>query len=177
MAFVSVYLGLGSNLGDRRKNLERALALLDEGFGRHYTALSRMIETKAWGFKGDKFLNACVLYRIYRKGSPEEQGHEILALCKEIERTLGRDEKPEYDAEGNRIYHNRTIDIDILFYGTEHIDTEDLTVPHPLIAERDFVKIPLAESQNRPSGPRFRNFLRNFVRFLDFARNDKRITI
>jgi 2-amino-4-hydroxy-6-hydroxymethyldihydropteridine diphosphokinase len=145
MAFVSVYLGLGSNLGDRRKNLERALTLLDEGFGRHYTALSRMIETKAWGFKGDKFLNACVLYRIYRKGSPEEQGHEILALCKEIERTLGRDEKPEYDADGNRIYHNRTIDIDILFYGTEHIDTEDLMVPHPLIAERDFVKIPLAE--------------------------------
>ena len=145
MAFVSVYLGLGSNLGDRRKNIERALELLDEGFGRHYTALSRLIETKAWGFKGDKFLNACVLYRIYRKGSPEEQGHEILALCKEIERTLGRDEKPEYDADGNRVYHNRTMDIDILFYGTEHIDTEDLTVPHPLIAERDFVKIPLAE--------------------------------
>jgi 2-amino-4-hydroxy-6-hydroxymethyldihydropteridine diphosphokinase len=145
MAFVSVYLGLGSNLGDRRKNIERALELLDEGFGRHYTALSRLIETKAWGFKGDKFLNACVLYRIYRKGSPEEQGHEILALCKEIERTLGRDEKPEFDAEGNRVYHNRTMDIDILFYGTEHIDTEDLTVPHPLIAERDFVKIPLAE--------------------------------
>ena len=145
MAFVSVYLGLGSNLGDRRKNIERALALLDEGFGRHYTALSRLIETRAWGFKGDKFLNACVLYRIYRKGSPEEQGHEILALCKEIERTLGRDEKPEYDADGNRIYHNRSIDIDILFYGTEHIDTEDLKVPHPLIAERDFVKIPLAE--------------------------------
>ena len=145
MAFVSVYLGLGSNLGDRRKNIERALELLDEGFGRHYTALSRLIETKAWGFKGDKFLNACVLYRIYRKGSPEEQGQEILALCKEIERTLGRDEKPEFDAEGNRVYHNRTMDIDILFYGTEHIDTEDLTVPHPLIAERDFVKIPLAE--------------------------------
>ena len=145
MAFVSVYLGLRSNLGDRRKNIERALELLDEGFGRHYTALSRLIETKAWGFKGDKFLNACVLYRIYRKGSPEEQGHEILALCKEIERTLGRDEKPEFDADGNRVYHNRTMDIDILFYGTEHIDTEDLTVPHPLIAERDFVKIPLAE--------------------------------
>ena len=145
MAFVSVYLGLGSNKGDRRKNIERALSMLDEGLGCHYTALSRLIETKAWGFKGDKFLNACVLYRIYRKGSPEEQGHEILALCKEIERTLGRDEKPEYDADGNRIYHNRTIDIDILFYGTEHIDTEDLTVPHPLIAERDFVKIPLAE--------------------------------
>ncbi|MBR5255409.1 MAG: 2-amino-4-hydroxy-6-hydroxymethyldihydropteridine diphosphokinase [Bacteroidales bacterium] len=145
MAFVSVYLGLGSNLGDRRKNIERALELLDEGFGCHYTALSRLIETKAWGFKGDKFLNACVLYRIYRKGTPEEQGHEILALCKDIERALGRDDAPEFDADGKRIYHNRTMDIDILFYGKEYIDTEDLTVPHPLIAERDFVKIPLAE--------------------------------
>ena len=145
MAFVSVYLGLGSNKGDRRKNIERALSMLDEGLGCHYTALSRLIETKAWGFKGDKFLNACVLYRIYRRGTPEEQGREILALCKDIERALGRDEKPEYDADGKRIYHNRTMDIDILFYGNEHIDTEDLTVPHPLIAERDFVKIPLAE--------------------------------
>ena len=145
MAFVSVYLGLGSNLGDRRKNILQALDLLDEGFGCHYTALSRLIETKAWGFKGDKFLNACVLYRIYRKGTPEEQGHEILALCKEVERSLGRDDAPEFDSDGRRVYHNRTIDVDILFYGKEHIDTEDLIIPHPLIAERDFVKIPLAE--------------------------------
>jgi 2-amino-4-hydroxy-6-hydroxymethyldihydropteridine diphosphokinase len=145
MAFVSVYLGLGSNRGNRLENIQAALAALDEAFGCHYTALSHIIETKAWGFKGDKFLNACVLYRIYRKGSPEEHGREILAACKEIERSLGRDDAPEYDADGRRIYHNRTIDIDILFYGNEHIDTEELTVPHPLIAERDFVKMPLAE--------------------------------
>ena len=145
MAFVSVYLGLGSNQGNRLQNLTQALDLLDKGFGCHYTALSRIIETKAWGFKGDKFLNACVLYRIFRKGTPEEQGHEILALCKDIERQLGRTGAPEFDAEGRRIYHNRTIDIDILFYGNERIDTDDLTVPHPRIAERDFVKIPLSE--------------------------------
>ena len=145
MAFVSVYLGLGSNKGNRQQNLMQALERLDEAFGCHYTALSRIIETKAWGFKGDKFLNACVLYRIYRKGTPEEQGHEILAVCKEIERALGRDDAPEYDADGRRVYHNRTIDIDILFYGKERIDSEDLRVPHPLIAERVFVKIPLAE--------------------------------
>jgi 2-amino-4-hydroxy-6-hydroxymethyldihydropteridine diphosphokinase len=145
MAFVSVYLGLGSNQGNRLQNLTQALDLLDKGFGCHYTALSRIIETKAWGFKGDKFLNACVLYRIFRKGTPEEQGHEILALCKDIERQLGRTGVPEFDAEGRRIYRNRTIDIDILFYGNERIDTDDLTVPHPRIAERDFVKIPLSE--------------------------------
>ena len=145
MAFVSVYLGLGSNQGDRLQNLMRALDLLDKGFGCHYTALSRIIETKSWGFKGDKFLNACVLYRIFRKGTPEEQGQEILDLCKEIERSLGRDDTPEFDVDGRRIYHNRTVDIDILFYGTERIETERLTIPHPLIAQRDFVKIPLAE--------------------------------
>ena len=145
MAFVSVYLGLGSNQGNRQQNLMQALELLDRAFGCHYTALSRIIETKAWGFKGDKFLNACVLYRIYKEGSPEEQGHGILAICKQIERTLGRRETLEYGADGRRVYHNRVIDIDILFYGTERIDCDDLRVPHPLIAERDFVKIPLAE--------------------------------
>ena len=70
---------------------------------------------------------------------------EILRLCKDIERSLGRNDTPEYDAGGNRVYHNRAIDIDILFYGNEHIDIDGLTVPHPLIGERDFVKIPLAE--------------------------------
>ena len=86
-----------------------------------------------------------MLYRIFKKGTPEEHGHEILAICKDIEHRLGRDDAPEYDADGRRVYHNRAIDIDILFYGKERIDCEDLQVPHPLIAERDFVKIPLAE--------------------------------
>ena len=103
MAFVSVYLGLGSNQGNRLQNLTQALDLLDAAFGCHYTALSRIIETKAWGFKGDKFLNACVLYRFFKKGTPEEHGHEILAICKDIERRLGRDDAPEYDADGRRV--------------------------------------------------------------------------
>ena len=145
MAFVNVYLGLGSNQGNRQQNLMEALDRLDAAFGCHYTALSHIIETKAWGFKGDKFLNACVLYRIYRKGLPEEHGMEILGICKEIEHAMGRVGTLAFDAEGNRIYQDRLIDIDILFYGNEHIDLEALQVPHPLIGERDFVKIPLAE--------------------------------
>ena len=145
MAFVSVYLGLGSNQGNRLQNLMEALDRLDKAFGCHYTALSRVIETKAWGFKGDKFLNACVLYRIFRKGTPEEHGMEILGICKDIERAMGRVGTLAFDAEGNRIYQDRLIDIDILFYGNEKIDLEALQVPHPLIAQRDFVKIPLTE--------------------------------
>ena len=58
---------------------------------------------------------------------------------------MGRTDPPEYDADGRRIYHSRIIDIDILFYGKEVIETEELTIPHPRIAERDFVKKPLKE--------------------------------
>jgi 2-amino-4-hydroxy-6-hydroxymethyldihydropteridine diphosphokinase len=145
MAFVNLYLGLGSNQGKRQENLLEALRLLDESFGAHYSALSHFIETPSWGFKGAKFLNACVLYRIYRQGSPEEHGREILRICKAAERALGREDTPEYAADGSRVYKDRTIDIDILFYGAERIGLPELTVPHPLIAQRDFVKIPLAE--------------------------------
>ena len=146
MAFISVYLGLGSNLGNRRRNLEQGLRLLDEAMGCHYQALSRIIETEPWGFESkDKFLNCCVLYRIFRKGSPEEQGRELLALCQEIERKTGRKEKTTKDGNGLPVYHNRTLDIDILFFGKERINLPELTVPHPLIADRPFIMIPLLE--------------------------------
>ena len=58
---------------------------------------------------------------------------------------MGRTDPPEYDGEGNRIYHSRIIDIDILFYGTERIDIPELTIPHKGIADRPFVMIPLLE--------------------------------
>jgi len=69
----------------------------------------------------------------------------ILETCKDIERRLGRTGEPEYDAEGNRIYVSRPIDIDILLFGDHEIDCPELTVPHKLMYERDFVMIPLKE--------------------------------
>jgi len=145
MAFVSVYFSLGSNLGDRTRNLETALERLDDALGCHWTALSRVIETKAWGFRGAKFLNAAVMYRIFREPDAEAQALSILDACKRIEKEMGRDETVEYDADGRRIYHSRTIDIDILFFGAERMALERLTIPHPLMTERDFVMIPLRE--------------------------------
>ncbi len=145
MERVNLYLGLGSNLGDRDLNLLRAVNLLDQAFGMHPERISRIVETPAWGFDGPDFLNLCVLYRIPREGSPEEHGQEILRKVKAVEKALGREEEVLFDKDGQRIYHNRTIDIDILCYGTEKIQTETLTVPHPLIAQRDFVKKPLLE--------------------------------
>ena len=69
----------------------------------------------------------------------------ILACCKKVERMLGRTGEPEYDTDGNRIYRDRPIDIDILLFGDNKIDTEELMVPHKLMYERDFVMEPLKE--------------------------------
>ena len=69
----------------------------------------------------------------------------ILEKCKDIERKLGRTEAPEYDEDGKRIYHDRTVDIDILLFGDNIIDCEELTIPHKLMYERDFVMKPLSE--------------------------------
>ena len=142
---VNVYFSLGSNLGDRRENITEALQRMDEVFGRHYSALSNLIETKAMGFSGGDFLNAAVLYQL-----PRTTAMDILDKIKEIERSMGRTDPPEYDKEGNRVYHSRIIDIDILFYGPRRIDTPRLTIPHKGIADRPFVLIPLREIA-RPS--------------------------
>ena len=145
MERVDVFLGLGSNLGDRDVNLLRAMNLLDEAFGMHPERISRIVETPAWGFEGPDFLNLCVLYRPVRQGTPVQHASEILRQVKAIEKAMGREEEALFDAGGRRIYHNRVIDIDILLYGTETIQTEELIVPHPLIGQRDFVKKPLLE--------------------------------
>jgi len=146
MAFVSIYFSLGSNLGNREKNIEEALRRMDAAFEGHYTALSRLIETKPMGFSGGKFLNAVALYRTFRPEIPaEDAAMEVLRKIKAIERAMGRIDPPEYDGTGNRIYHSRIIDIDILFYGTDRIDIPDLTIPHKDIENRPFVMIPLQE--------------------------------
>lgn len=145
MERVDVYLGLGTNEGVRDLNLIRAMNLLDEAFGTHPERISRIVETPAWGFEGPSFLNMCVLYRIPRVGTPEEQGLEILRQVKAVEKAMGREESALYDGEGKRIYSNRVIDIDILCYGAHRISNQELTVPHPLIGQRDFAKNPLLE--------------------------------
>ena len=146
MERVEVYLGLGSNQGNRDSNLLQAVNRLDQAFGMHPERISRIVETPAWGFEGPDFLNMCLLYRLPRMGTPVEHATQLLHTVKEIEKAMGRDlEEPLFGADGQRLYHNRIIDIDILLYGTENIQTEELTIPHPLISQREFVKKPLRE--------------------------------
>ena len=122
--------------------------MLNVELGTPYTAVSSLLETEPWGFESeDKFLNAAVRYQLrLRKGyNPEAEGLMILEICKDIERRLGRTGKPQYDERGERIYTDRPIDIDILLFGDNKIDCEELTVPHKHMYERDFVMIPLNE--------------------------------
>ena len=145
---VELYLSLGSNMGDRRRNIEDAISLLNIELKKPYKAVSSFYETEPWGFESDeKFINAAIMYELeLPKGyNPEAEGLMILEICKDIERKLGRKGQPQYDEAGERIYTSRPIDIDILLIGDDRIDCPELTVPHRLLYERDFVLVPLKE--------------------------------
>ena len=145
---VELYLGLGSNQGDRRRNLEDAISCLNIELGTQFKKVSSFIETEPWGFEAEeKFVNAVVKYELdLPKGyNPEAEGLMILEICKSIERRMGRTGSPQYDEKGERIYTSRPIDIDILLFGDNKIDCPELTVPHKLMYERDFVMVPLNE--------------------------------
>ena len=128
-----VYLELGTNIGNKRKNMVTAAALLAERAG-DVLSLSSFYETEPWGFASENtFLNAAL--ELETACSPME----LLHLTQQIEREMGRTQK----SDGS--YHDRIIDIDILLYGNEVVHHEDLVVPHPLMQQRLFVMQPLAE--------------------------------
>ncbi len=137
-----VYFSLGSNQGDRHALLQQAIHLLAERVG-IVRRVSSLIETEPWGFSSPHpFLNGAVLL------DTELTPARCLIETQRIERELGRTQK---STDGH--YHDRPIDIDILLYDDLHFDTmvytptgmQRLTVPHPLMEERDFVMIPLRE--------------------------------
>lgn len=131
---VKTYLGLGTNIGNRRRNLITTAALLAERAG-DVLSISSFYETEPVGFQSDnQFLNAAVY--LETTCSPQE----LLEITQAIEREMGRTSKSV-----NGQYKDRIIDIDILLYGDWVINQETLTLPHPLMQEREFVMAPLAE--------------------------------
>lgn len=136
-----VYLGLGSNLGNREENIRRAITLINSRVGQ-VVRQSSLIETDPWGFESaNRFLNGVILCETTL--SPRE----VLKATQKIERELGRKKKTHHLPLTTRHYKDRPIDIDILLYGDLTIDEPDLKIPHPLMQERDFVMIPLKEIQ------------------------------
>ena len=131
-----VYLGLGSNLGDKVWNLSEAIRLIAERVGQ-VVRQSSFIETEPWGFRSDNtFLNAVILCET------DKTPREVLLLTQQIERDMGRRQKSVSVG-----YIDRTIDIDILLYDDLTVDEPDLKIPHPLMYQRDFVMRPLEEIQ------------------------------
>ena len=130
----TMYLSLGTNLGDRRQNRASALDLIANEVGTILSA-SDIIETDPWGFESPHaFLNMAV------KVETNLQPLQALHATQQIERRLGRDKKT-----ADRQYHDRLIDIDILLYDDLVMDTPELTIPHPLMYQRPFVMEPLSQ--------------------------------
>ena len=130
----TLYLSLGTNLGQRQSNLDTALTLIGQRIGT-VQAKSGVIETEPWGFESsNRFLNMTVKVETSLKPM------DVLHTTQMIEREMGRTAKSDKDG-----YQDRIIDIDILLYDDIVMTTPELTIPHPLMYKRRFVMEPLAE--------------------------------
>jgi len=126
-----VYIGIGSNLGQREENCRKALRIMEE-HGIVIKKMSSFYETEPWGVKNQPwFINMVV------EAETDLKPEELLKVLKKIEREMGREETFKWGP--------RSIDLDILFYNSKVIDTEELKIPHPYITVRNFVLKPLAE--------------------------------
>lgn len=129
-----LYLGIGSNLGDKERHIEAAVNHIEELVGK-IVSRSALYVTEPWGFSSENsFINAVV--GVETVLSPRN----VLDATKEIERQMGRTRK---SSKGR--YEDRIIDIDILLYDNWIIEEADLMIPHPLMSQRLFVMEPLCE--------------------------------
>lgn len=127
----AVYLSLGSNTGDRKSYLQKALEALSAKV--QILKISPIYETPSWGFEGNDFYNLCLM------GETRLSAAALLPFILDIEKRLNR---VRHAGQG---YQNRTIDIDILFFGGQVIQTPSLQIPHPRIGQRLFVLKPLSD--------------------------------
>lgn len=131
---VIAYLGLGGNLGDRLAALTEALTLLDATPGMRRVSCSSVYETEPWGVtEQPRFLNLAAAYETTLTPT------DLLAACQSVEARVGRTASYRWGP--------RLIDVDILLYGDEVVDSAepDLQIPHPRLAQRAFALVPLAE--------------------------------
>jgi len=132
-----IYFSLGSNLGDRVKQLEDAIGLLSEQVGR-LEKISGIYESESWGFSSDhRFCNCCLSVHTILEPL------QVLDAILSIERKLGRERNsPEEMGEG---YSDRIIDIDLLLFGQMQFKHPHLVIPHPAMKDRRFVLLPMHE--------------------------------
>lgn len=137
------YIALGSNKGDKFKNLQQAIDALHIHVG-NIKAISKVYETPAFGFEGDDFFNCCLALESYQE--PEAVMHSLL----DIESKLGR------TRANSNTYESRTVDLDILLIDNLIIESENLTIPHPEMHKRRFVLMPLNDIASKIVHPKFK---------------------
>ena len=129
------YLGLGSNLGNGERNIQKAMEMISDRVG-EILAVSSFYKSEPWGFETEHLFTNNVI-KLRTSLSPTK----VLDITQKIEKEMGRTKKHK----PGESYTDRIIDIDILTYDDLELRTERLTLPHPYIQERDFVRIPLEE--------------------------------
>ena len=144
------YLSLGSNMGNRLAQLQEAVFRLGKVLGT-VRSVSSVYEAAAWGFEGGDFLNACISVETTMGAE------DVLKAILEIESKMGRERKKEAG------YVSRTIDIDILYFDDENIESEQLKVPHPQLHQRLFVLKPLADIAPQFYHPKLGKDTRNML--------------
>jgi 2-amino-4-hydroxy-6-hydroxymethyldihydropteridine diphosphokinase len=135
-----IYIGMGSNLGDRKDQLEKARELVGKQVG-NVVARSRFYESPAWGYPSEhRYIDCCLAVETVLEPL------QVLDALLSIERSMGRPARGEKDPSARReTYTDRLIDLDLLLYGDLVMDHPRLQVPHPRMGERKFVLQPLAE--------------------------------
>ena len=145
-----VYLSLGSNLGNRLLHLQRGIFELHQRLG-IISKISAVYENAAVGFEGGDFLNVCVLLET------QQTPNSVLDQIHELERQMGRERDP---LKG---YISRTIDVDLIYFNDAIIETDQLTLPHPRLSERNFVLKPLADIAPQHYHPLLKKDTRNLL--------------
>lgn len=142
----TVYLALGSNLGDREQNIARAVEAM-ETRGVRAVRQSSLYETEPVDVRGGGWFLNCVV-----KAETDLPPSELLHTLLQIEKELGRKRDAPHSVPGG-LKESRTIDLDILLFGDSVIHSRELEVPHPRMAERRFVLVPLAEIAGKVRHP------------------------
>lgn len=147
---MKIYLSLGSNIGSKSANLEKAPGLLEEN-GVKIKKKSSFYKTEPFFVKDQPwFLNMCI------EGETDLKPQELLKVCKQIEQKIGRKKRKKWGP--------REIDIDILFYGETILDEKSLKIPHERLHERKFVLAPLREITSNFIHPIFKKTVKELLR-------------
>lgn len=138
-----VFLGIGGNIGNKRLNFEKVLLLIETELG-EITELSSIYETPPWGFQSeDTFWNQVVIIET------KLEAVELLWRIHKIEEEFDR-------KRGKERYSSRQMDVDILYFDDEYMETQNLIIPHSKLHERKFVLVPLCEIAPQMKHPLFR---------------------